>query len=197
MHGFDRQRVLNERSIASNIRFVIPPRNVVQQDNRPEQLQQWSGTPLDRVNRGCYLETGTMLCLIGDLHRIEAAAVVDQTGIEFVALGQRVTLWSPQAPGRRMHGKVAEISERTLDKLPRELAAGGRIAADIDASGTARPRSSSYPVRVEPDEAGAVLLPWTTGTAVIQADPQSSARRLLRYLRRTLRFKTQASGGST
>ena len=76
----DQQRLSLDSPVAG---VVIPP---VAMPARPEvgELSGWSGLPFDAKNLGCFLETGTLFCLIGQPDTMEAVLVVDQTDIEFV-----------------------------------------------------------------------------------------------------------------
>ena len=62
------------------------------------RLAAWHGTPLDSQNRGCYLETGTLVCQVGDPSRLEAMLVIDQSAVAFVRAGQQVRLRIDQGP---------------------------------------------------------------------------------------------------
>ncbi len=151
-------------------------------------LGAWWGHPLQAHNRGCYLETGTLLAMVGDPTRLEAMLAVDQADVEYVRAGQRVKLRLAELPAEVIWGTVSQPPRTDLKTVPRELAAGGELPARVDAQGFARPLQTTYYARVVLDDHDARLLTGTRGRAKIMVDSQSLARRLVRYLGRTFRF---------
>ena len=152
------------------------------------RLPRWSGTPLDPENRGGYLETGTLLCLVGDPAALEAVALVDQADVELVHEGQRVHVRLNQFPGRRLRGIVREIAKIELDQQPRALLASGQLPSGKDAEGAAVPVTTSYQARIALQDDGRPLLGGAPGTCRIAVQPQSLASRLSRFVNRTFRF---------
>lgn len=163
---------------------VLPPRR-----HEPQPvagaLPTWSGTPLDPRNRGCAVDTGTLVCLVGDPSRLEALLVVDQSDVEFVTPGQSVKVQLDQAPGTILIGKIVELAEIDLQTTPPELLAGGDIATRKDEQGLARPASTSYQARVTFDAPAQTLLIGESGRAKIAAAPLSLGRRAMRAFGRT------------
>lgn len=151
------------------------------------ELHGWSGTPLDPRNLGGFIETGTLVCLVGNRARLDASLVIDQTNIDVIDSGQRVRIQLPELPGRVLWGTVTEIAAIALKFTPRELAASGGLPSRIDESGVARPQSTSYQARVALDQEDAAVLSGATGEARVYVAPQSWGRRLYRYVRRTFR----------
>jgi putative peptide zinc metalloprotease protein len=156
---------------------------------RETQLVAWSGTPLDERNRGSFLERGTLLCQVGDPHRLEAVLVIDQADIDYVRKGQRVRIQLDQLAQEFLEGTISEVSELDLDVVPRELLAERDLPMRTDASGVRRPLSTSYQARVTLDEHDHPLRLWALGVAKIDAPPEPLAWRIYRYLRRTLRIE--------
>lgn len=155
----------------------------------PGQLETWSGSPLDESNRGAYLETGTLFCLVGDPNRLEAMLVVNQTDIEFVRVGQRVRLQLDQLDGRYLRGRIAEISKIDIETAPPELVAAGNLPVRNDADGTTQLVGVFYQGNVTIDDHPHKLLPGAAGRARIHAESRSLARRILRYLSSTFRLQ--------
>lgn len=168
---------------------VLPPPAIPARPYLPGQLQPWWGSPLEDRNLGCHLETGTLFCSIGDPRRLQAVLVIDQSELQFVRPGQRVWLQLDELPGEVLSGTVTEIARADLKVLPRELATGEDLPVRISEQGTARPLETSYQARVSLDDPTGRLLIGTRGRAKIIADPQSLARRIYRYLRRTFSFE--------
>jgi putative peptide zinc metalloprotease protein len=166
---------------------VLPPRD------RPVQAQHgelpvWSGNPLDEDNRGCFLDTGTLLCLVGNPGRLEALLLVDEDQIEFVRAGQQVQLLIDQLPNWQLQGVVLELAEIDLREVPPELIEQGELPTRHDASGKRTPLRTCYQARVSIDVEQLPLAAGATGRAKILADPLSLGRRLMRLVAGTFRF---------
>jgi putative peptide zinc metalloprotease protein len=153
------------------------------------ELETWSGMPLDEANRGSRLDTGTLLCQIGDPARLEASVVLDQRDIEFVRAGQEVRVQLDQSPDRVLSGTILEIAEIDLKVTPTELLPEGIVPTRQDESGVPRPVSTMYQARVSLSGAESSVLIGQAGRAKIYTAPLSIARRLSRYLSHTFRFE--------
>jgi putative peptide zinc metalloprotease protein len=153
-------------------------------------LASWQGTPLLKRNQGALLETGTMFCLIGDTHQVEAVAVVDQSDVERIAVGQRAEVKLDQAAGAVLWGTISEIAEIDVDVAPRQLAYGKDLPTRTDSAGLARPLSASYQVRIELDATDRPILLGAPGRVRIHAPAESLLGRINRWLRGTFHFPT-------
>ena len=153
------------------------------------ELETWSGLPLDEANRGSRLETGTLLCQIGDPARLEASVVLDQRDVEFVRTGQEVRVQLDQSPDRVLSGTILEVAEIDLKITPAELLPQGTVPTRPDESGALRPVSTMYQARVSLTGAESSVLIGQAGRAKIYTAPLSLARRLSRYLSHTFRFE--------
>ena len=153
------------------------------------ELATWAGNPLDLKNRGSWMETGTLLCQVGDPKAFEAVIILDQRDIDFVVAGQTVLVQLEQSPGQLLKGTVVEIAEIDLKAAPVELIPSGLIPTRPDENGVQRPVSVIYQARVALEEPPIELLIGQTGQAKIEAAPQSFFRRILRVLSRTFRFE--------
>jgi hypothetical protein len=151
-----------------------------------DRLPAWVGTAMDGKNALCYLERGTLFCLVGDPVRQEAIVFIDETDVQYVRLGQRVRLQFAIAPAAVLTGRVEEIAKRNILTVPQELAAQQELANRPDSTGSRRPLRTSYSVRVALDEHDISLLTGSRGRAKISVEPQTLAQRLLHTLRRTL-----------
>jgi putative peptide zinc metalloprotease protein len=166
--------------------LVMEPPAVPATEAKDDLLPKWTGTPLEAKNSNCYLERGTLLCLVGDPTRQEAVLFIDETDVEFVRVGQRVRVQFPVARTAVLTGRVEEIAKRNILTVPNELAVEQTLANRPDSSGSRRPLRTTYSVRVALDEHGADLLTGARGSAKISVDPQTLAQRALHILRRTL-----------
>jgi putative peptide zinc metalloprotease protein len=165
---------------------VMEPPEVPAPPSTEQRLPAWTGTPLDTKNARCYLERGTLLCLVGDPAHKEAVVFIDETDVQFVRLRQRVRMHFDVAPASILTGEITEIAKRNIVTVPQELAVDQELANRTDATGSRRPVRTSYSVRVKLDEqAGAPLLTAARGQAKILVEPQSLAERLLRSFRKT------------
>jgi putative peptide zinc metalloprotease protein len=153
------------------------------------QLRTWTGSPLDEQSRGAYLETGVLVCRIGDPRRLGAVLVVDQADIAFVRPSQRVSIQLDQLPGETFGGAVEEIAEIDLEDAPRELVSGGHLPAIEDEHAGRRPLNTCYLTRVSLDDHDRPLLLGACGRAKIHVAPRSLGSRIYRYLCRTFRFE--------
>jgi putative peptide zinc metalloprotease protein len=166
---------------------VLPPPQRNEQHGEGE-LRFWAGAPLDERNRGARLETGALVCLIGNPRQLEAVLVIDQADIEFVRAGQRARILLPQLPGRVLGGVVEEIAEIDLQAAPAALVCAGYLPALEDQRSVRRPLSTCYLARVLPDAHDHPLLIGACGRAKIRVAPRSIGWRIRRYLSRTFRF---------
>ncbi|MBI3861270.1 MAG: HlyD family efflux transporter periplasmic adaptor subunit [Planctomycetia bacterium] len=181
----DQKRLVVKAPISGTVLPVRrKPRSVA-----PAELESWSGLPLDEANRGSRMETGTVLCQIGDPQRFEAWLVLDQRDVEYVHVGQEVQVQLEQSPGRMLTGTIQEVAEFDLKVTPAELLPAGTVPTKPDESGVPRPVSTAYQARVALDQGDADLLIGSAGQARVAAAPQSLARRLARYLSHTFRFE--------
>ncbi|MEX0718631.1 MAG: site-2 protease family protein [Planctomycetaceae bacterium] len=167
--------------------IVIPPPDLAPPTAKDE-LSTWRGTPLDPRNRGCFLDTGTLVCLVGDPARQEARLVIDQAGVRYVRPGQRVRIRLDQLPGRILEGTVEEVSSTAVDFAPRELSSGTELAVHREPEGTIRPAETSYEARIRLDDSERLPLIRARGQARIVTAPQTLGHRLHRFVRRTFGF---------
>lgn len=152
------------------------------------RLPKWSGTPLDTPNTGVFLESGTLLCLVGDPDRLQGVAMIDQSDVDFVQIGQRVKVQLAQLRHRMIRGSITEIAKIDLQAEPDQLTAAGTLPARQDANGIARPLTTAYQARIALDDHGEKLAVGACGRCKITVAPQSLGQRMLRYLSRTFRF---------
>ena len=164
---------------------VLPPPNVPRKPRAADMLDRWWVVPLDPRNLGSYLDTGTLVCLVGDPSRFEAALHVEQTDIELVAPGQRVRIMLDSLPGEMFWGTVAEIAKLDLKVMPRELQAAGDLPSRTDQRGVSHPLDTWYQARVLFDEDPAHLVARVHGRAKISVTPQSLFAQVARYVKQT------------
>ena len=167
---------------------VVPPSRR-RSPTGPDELDWWSGEPLDPVNRGAYLADGTLFCLVGDPQALEALLVIDQSEVELVSTGQRVRVQVDQLPGCYLDGRISEMSQVDLESAPPELAASGMLPIRSSEEGRGQLVGVFYQAKVSLSDYPPELLPGATGRARIRVAPRSLGRRILRYLSDTFRFR--------
>jgi putative peptide zinc metalloprotease protein len=170
---------------ASRAGTVLPPPAVPRKQKSTEELPRWTGTPLDAINQGSYLERGTLVCLVGDAKKFEAIAHIDEADVELVRECQRVRMSIDSLPGQTFWGTVADLARLDLKVMPRELAAAGDLPSRTDQRGAARPLDTWYQARVNFDDDPSQLVARVHGQAKIVVASQSVWSRLSRYLKQT------------
>jgi putative peptide zinc metalloprotease protein len=165
---------------------ILPPRRRPRPSTDSGQLELWSGLATDPTNHGCYLETGTTFCLVGNPRRMEVIASVDQEQVAWIRLDDDVLLCPRQSPLRFLRGRVAEISEIDLDTASPRLLAAGDLLGD-PSTGPTRPLTTTYQIRIALDVPDADVCLGTRARVKVFVRPQSIARRLFRAVRNTLR----------
>ena len=170
---------------------VFAPENTPLAAQESGRLSSWHGQPLDEKNVGAFYNSGTLICRVGDPHRLEAMLAIDQSDIDFIQPGQPVELFLTQRPGRPIRSRIEHLAADDLQTTPPSLSSkhGGDLATRTDPSGHERPLHTTYLASVEFDDPAATLLPHTTGQAKIHAGYQTIATRVWRYLCQTFRFE--------
>jgi len=185
-----KEEALRLRLVNHTAGFVMPPPEVPAPPSHNEALPMWSGTPLDKVNRGSWLEEKTLVCIIGDPEKMEAILIIDQSDLEFVEVGQRVEIKFEEYPMKTAYGTIEEIAKSDLKVVPREVSsrAKGDLTTETDASGNERPMSASYQARVPIENFNPKLLPGFRGRAKVHTPSRTLGSVIVRYLFKTFRF---------
>lgn len=148
-----------------------------------DQLPTWEGLPLEERNIGSYLATDTVVCLIGDADSMKGTALVDQTQIERVEIGQSVRILVDELHEQVLTGTVTEIARVESEQAPPELIAKQLLPAD--ASATAK---AYYAVSISLHPAQRPPVQWASGKAKIAVQPLAVAEVLYNYLCNTFRI---------
>jgi len=158
-----------------------------------DQLPHWWGTPLESKNLNATLESGTVVCSVGDPRFLEAILIIDQSRINFVKLNQRVELKLHEFPDQTFLGEVVEIEKQKVTSLEPQLStsAGGEVPTTrSQADGSEEPNRTSYRVRMfldnKPDLSIRVGM---TGVCKIHVDPQTLGKRLWLTVNETFNFR--------
>jgi putative peptide zinc metalloprotease protein len=166
---------------------VLSPPPVPAKRNPDGRLSGWSGTPLDEANLGCQLETGTLVCLVGDPDTFRCVAFVNQRDVSLVRVGQRGAIHLEQLPDVSLQGTVEEVARLDLDATPPELLVRAQIPTRIDSAGVARPLEVFYRVRIALSACDASLVDRGGGHVTIRVSPKSVAWRIQHWFRQVFR----------
>jgi putative peptide zinc metalloprotease protein len=166
------------RASAAGRVWRAPPQSADQ--NAPDTLATWSGSPLDPQNLGAWIESGTPLAVIAGPGGLSAWAGVEQADAPEVEVGQSVRLLADQRPMEILTGRVTHVS-RTARPNDRDDA--GRDAHQSELFGDTR----YHVAEIHLDAPDAALLPGARGTAKIAAHRTTLGGLLLLHLRRTFR----------
>jgi len=178
--------------VAPRAGIVMPPPEVPHKTEAEGQLAQWWGTPLEERNQGVFLGASTPVCIIGDPRQMQAALVLDQSVVDFVAVGQDVYIKLDELPFDTLTSRIEKKDGSELKVAPRHLSskAGGELATKTDESGVDRPWNPSFQALAYPlEDPQGLMRIGLRGRAKIEAGTQTVGQRLWRYLSETFNFK--------
>jgi putative peptide zinc metalloprotease protein len=156
------------------------------------RLPGWTGSPLDPVNAGALIESGQVVCAVGDPRRVRANLVIDQASVVDLKIGQSVALRLDQAPVRTLRGKITAIAKTTSDEIDPSMIR--RLGIDSPATISGDAQAARYqatvtfettPEATTPEETTSIIPPDTTGWAKVSVGWRSLGSRAMRFLSRT------------
>ena len=153
---------------------VIAPPAVLRKEVDTTRLPVWTGSPLEPRNVGCWIEPGTLLCMVAEDERLEALVAIDQADVAEVHPGQAVRILLESSPVRVLTGEVVQVSRRSTERTT--VAAG---------------KYHLVQVRLDLEDAplfAAPLLVGSRGTAKIEARRSTLASMVANQLREMLRL---------
>jgi putative peptide zinc metalloprotease protein len=155
------------------------------------ELGGWYGTPLDRQNRHCLLESGTEVVSIAPDDRFQAVLLVDQGDRPDLDVGSELEIKFDHLPTQTYQGIVREIAERHSEFAPESLSnkRGGELPTVTDRRGRERLTSHAYQALVELDGNHQLLKSGLRGRARFRVGHRSAAQWLWRAIRRTFHFQ--------
>ena len=151
-----------------------------------DELSAWHGLPTDPQNRGAFLETGTLLCSIGEPNQVKAVAYLGEKDVQLVRQGATAWILLEQQRPTIVEGRVEQIDATKLQAVPPRLAVLGTIP-NVENGRSARPVETHYRVEIALTSHDAARLIGIRGRAKIVVAPMSVAQRLARFLGRTFR----------
>jgi len=116
-------------------------------------------------------------------------AIVEQGDVPLIPVGSAVRIAVPQSPQTTLRGVVESISQHDAGDLPPHLVAAGLIPQRLDAQGRPRALATMYQARIKLNNPPPTLLPGATGQVLFQAQPETVASRIVRWLGQTFRFR--------
>ncbi|MCA9260416.1 MAG: HlyD family efflux transporter periplasmic adaptor subunit [Planctomycetales bacterium] len=133
----------------SGIMWSAPVRRV---EHESDALQQWHGDLLDMRNRGAWVESGSLVGMVGDPRRVVVQAGVDQADAPAIREGLAVRIVCEDQPTHVWEGVVRSVSRR----------------AQTDADATGRDATRYHVAVVELAPGGATLSPGMRGMVKIE-----------------------------
>ncbi len=91
---------------------VIAPPDVPDDNADPARLPNWSGSPLEVRNLGCWLESGTILCTVVEPGPLAALVAIDEANVSEIKRGQSVSILMASTPVRILRGEITEVAQR-------------------------------------------------------------------------------------
>jgi putative peptide zinc metalloprotease protein len=172
--------------------FVIPPPERKPQDSQDGRLSGWTGTPLQKKNRGAMLTADDVICEIGATGACEAVLIIDQGDVQLVRVGQAVDMKLDSRRLETFSGMITEKSNEPLASASMSMSSqtGGDLQTEIDpTTGQIKPRNVSYQARVPLEISDIPNRPGYRGSAKIHVDPMSLGSRLWRVIAKTFNFE--------
>ena len=157
------------------------------ESRNPNEIQAWSGTPMDAENISCVLHRGTTFCEVGNPGSFQGRAYLTQSQVELVRPGQAVTLKSKALPSLSIRGTISEVGTAINPEIPLEIAVAGIVPSRPNRNGRLESVEPVFVARIEISAEsllGNDLLPLhhSIGWAVIQLDSQSLGNRIARFV---------------
>lgn len=185
----ERQADLQRLTLKAPISGIILPADTDPQRNSAQAEFQMQATPIAQHNAGAWLEVGTVFCRIATSGKFAAILYFEQADAILLSPGTKVSLTTSQTGGESLHGEILEVAAEPLDSVPPVLIREERIPVEVDEHGALRPAKPTYEVRVLISQNDVNLSFGQTGTAVVQLEPETILKTLVRLIQQTLTFE--------
>ncbi|MFT7639188.1 MAG: putative peptide zinc metalloprotease protein [Pirellulaceae bacterium] len=153
------------------------------------RLPVWSGEPLDETNRGCRVERGELLCIVGETTEVEAVVIVPEEIMPLIQLNSNARLRMALDPSLSLDGVVVRIEDEPLKVLPAEFVVQGAIPYERDEYGRPKPIGAHYRLTVRLNDQPTFKRHGNLAVTKLILPPETLANRIGEYLQRTFRFR--------
>ena len=153
------------------------------------QLHGWSGEPLAKKNRGCRVERGELLCIVGGSEIVEAVVIVPEDVMPLIKTDSSVRMRMALDPSNTLEGVVVSIEDEPLKVLPAEFVAQGEIPFKRDELGRPAPIGAHYRLTARLDDQPDWKRHGNLAVSKLILPPETLASRIGEYLQRTFRFR--------
>ncbi|MCC6511662.1 MAG: hypothetical protein IT423_21360, partial [Pirellulaceae bacterium] len=151
-----------------------------------DEMEFWSGTPLERANLGCFLLPGQHLCQIAATDAaLEGLVYLTQSQVEWIQVGQSANCRLPALPADTFRGEIVEVAASAQRDIPIQLAQSGSIPTRPVGPSRFESVEPLYVARIRFDSVARTPIPFSSGLVSIQARPLPMATRLWRLLSET------------
>lgn len=175
---------LDQLCVRAKVEGIFLPPPHVPREQRSDLPEHWSGIPAAEVNRGAWIERGTLLGYVGLPTDTELHVALTEQEIERIRPGQTVRFGRP-GQSRLYPGTVTTVSEVPSERLPSTLLISGLVDGRMEQDAVI-PANVTYPATIELDQTGLPTVPlYAVGQVRIQTKPASVWQRVVRYLRQT------------
>jgi putative peptide zinc metalloprotease protein len=151
---------------------IMAPPNI-EAEQTPDKLRNWSGSPLEPRNQGCWVEPGTVLCMVGNPEKLSAIVNVDERDVADVKPGDEVRILLDSSPVRIITGKVKQIASR---------------ASEPDSDGNSELAERFHVIEVELTGNQTLAAVGTGGSAKIAASHTTLVKMGVDFLKRRLKM---------
>ncbi len=184
----DQQRELDQLELrAPRSGFVLPPPVRPETDGSYNELPDWSGTPLEKRNLGCFLETATLFCRVAGPGELEVILLLSAADLERVATGQLVTVRQGAWSAKTVRGTIEEIDRVGLEERHDSWAAGPPRDPSQAPKHGRFPAPQRYRARVSLEGTCEDLFSGGTAVAVVSTPASPLVYRAANFFNRTFR----------
>lgn len=145
----------------------------------------YSGTPFDPVNSGCWVDSGTLLCTIGDPAKMQATLLANEQQLKAIRQDQQVSLLPDSNSVGLLSGRVEAIGKTRQEMAPEAFLPNDHIVIVPRPDGTKALVNPLWEIRVRWKETPQILEPGMRGTARVRVNSTTLLTRLLNWVNAT------------
>ncbi len=179
----DLQTQLQRLQVYANRDGVIVEPSIRRPDpGSKRKLPSWSGTPIDLLNVGCHLETGTQLFSLATSPEMHAKLRVDPLDVQGMQIGQQVRIRLNHLPQRTFTGTIERISSTSIGT--------GSEDRTVTLNKNNEIQDNQYLAIVRIDGDQSLLLPGLRGKAKVAIESRTAAEWIWRNVKSTFNFES-------